>query len=117
MKKFTLTAVAVVALSAVGFAAFQDENNFGAQGVHADKTAVLVSGEGALVKGTATITLPAWFEQEAKTSNRTVQLTCKGGWSALWTSDVSNGQFTVSTDVLGNQGQAFYWQVLAEQVK
>ena len=69
-------------------AALQDEISFGARGVHADKTALLVSGEAALVKGTVTIALPAWFEPEAKASTRTVQLTCKGGWSALWTSVV-----------------------------
>jgi len=74
---------------------------------------ICLSGQAKLTNGQAVITLPAWFEGKTLTTDRTVQLTCKDGWSKLWTSGVAGGQFTVSTNSEGNSSQAFYWEVKA----
>jgi hypothetical protein len=84
-------------------------------GVVAPTPTILVRGEGQLTTGSTEIVLPAWFESFAKSGGRTVQLTCKGGWSPLSAGAVENGKFTVSTTSSDSKTQAFYWEVKADQ--
>jgi hypothetical protein len=97
------------------FAITQDDANFGGKTLLGNTPGLYARGEATLVGGTATITLPAWFEKEAAAGGRTVQLTCKDGWSQLWSSAVQNGSLTVNTNSSGIQSQAFYWEVKANQ--
>lgn len=75
--------------------------------------ALHLRGQVSLSAGTATVSLPSWFEGRTLPDNRTILVTCKDGWSPLWVSAVTNGQFTVSTNSSGNQGQSLSWQVTA----
>lgn len=74
---------------------------------------VMVRGTGTLTDRSATIALPAWFEGAAHTDGRTVQLTCKDGYSPLSVGSVTSGQFTVTTTEAGNASQVFHWEVKA----
>lgn len=74
---------------------------------------VLLRGTATLSNRSATIALPAWFEGAAHSEGRTVQLTCKDGFSPLSVGSVTSGQFTVTTTEAGNASQAFHWEVKA----
>lgn len=80
---------------------------------------VFYRGEGRLDGGTATITLPPYFEALTKKEGRTVLLTPKyeedSPASALAASAVENGAFAVRQIGDGNAGGAFYWEVKAER--
>jgi len=74
---------------------------------------VYYRGEARLSDGAATVTLPSYFEALTKKENRTVTLTCIGGWSKLWVEgEVTDGMLTVRGDV---PSQRFYWEVKAER--
>lgn len=75
------------------------------------EAAVFYRGEGTLTNGTATITLPDYFEALTRTDGRTVQLTAKGTMPfMLSASDVANGSF----QVYGSKADgSFYWEVKA----
>jgi hypothetical protein len=73
---------------------------------------VYYRGEARLSDGAATVTLPSYFEALTKKENRTVTLTCIGGWSKLWVDgEVADGMLTVK----GDGSQRFYWEVKAER--
>jgi hypothetical protein len=84
--------------------------------VEGPELAVYYRGEAALAEGTATVTLPAYFEALTRGEGRTVLLTPirgKGKVSALAASRVSKGRFTVTAIDGRNPAQAFYWEVKA----
>lgn len=79
--------------------------------VESDKLGLIYDGEAKLVDGVATVTMPDWFEYTVSTIGRTVNLTCKNGYSPLFIDgNVQDGKFTVKTDN-GKKDQEFYWQV------
>jgi hypothetical protein len=80
--------------------------------------AVFYRGEGQLVNGKATITLPNYFEALTRLEGRTVLLTPKFNRdreqiSSLASSAVVNGQFMVRALDVNNPSQEFYWEVKA----
>lgn len=74
---------------------------------------VCFNGEAVLGGGAATISLPPGFEEFTRPAGRTVQVTCIDGFSPLFVSAVTNGQFIVKTDVKGSPNQRFFWEVKA----
>jgi hypothetical protein len=72
---------------------------------------VYLRGQASLSAGKAVIVLPVYFEQFTLATNRSVQLTCKDGFSPLFASAVTGGEFVVQTDKTGNPSQAFWWEV------
>jgi len=109
----TLALVACVAAGLATWAAAQDEPGTLFTTYGTVNESVTITGASQLQNGEAVVSLPAWFEDRCKTEGRHVLLTCKGGWSPLWSSAVSNGQFTVQTNGGGNSTQVFWWQVTA----
>lgn len=91
----------------------QDPSALRMYALHGRDKAVYFKGQSALVNGQAVITLPECFEKVATADGRTVQLTCKGGWSPLWAGPVAGGTFSVGTTQGGNPSQEFWWQVTA----
>ena len=77
------------------------------------KPTYCLRGEAKLVDGSATVALPDWFEKGATANGRTVVLTCKDGWSPLWSTSIAKGKFTVKTTSSGVASQAFFWEVKA----
>ena len=77
------------------------------------KPTLLLRGDARLSGGTVTIQLPAYFERLAPPEGRHVQLTCQGGWSPLYASEVVGGCLTVSTKAGGDPAQAFWWEIKA----
>ncbi len=77
---------------------------------------VYYRGEGQLEHGTATVELPDYFEALTREDGRTIQLTCKNGWSPLYVDgEISDGRFTVriAPTGAGDNSQQFYWEVKA----
>ena len=83
--------------------------------VESPEYGLIYRGSAKLIKGEAVITLPAYFELIVSSASRTVQLTCKGGWSPLYYADIVNGKLTVKTTRDGNQSQEFSWMVQGER--
>lgn len=108
MKKITVTAAAIAIAAAIGIGA-QDTPQLNKL-FSPDETIVL-RGQAALSSGSATVTLPAWFEGETLAEGRSVQLTCRNGSSLLSSGDVANGQFTVTAGAGGSATQSFWWEV------
>ncbi|MDP6039694.1 MAG: hypothetical protein QGG64_14180 [Candidatus Latescibacteria bacterium] len=82
--------------------------------IEGPEIAVYYRGETQLVGGTVVVTLPDYFEALTQQAGRTVQLTCKNGWSPLFVDgEISGGKFTVKTTDAGDSAQAFYWEVKA----
>jgi len=79
--------------------------------VESPEYGLIYRGTAKLKNGEATITLPPYFEDIVSPKSRTVQLTCKNGWSPLYYTDVVNGKFTVKTTREGDQTQEFSWMV------
>jgi hypothetical protein len=80
--------------------------------------AVFYRGQAQLVAGTATITLPVYFEALTLMTDRTVLLTpvftaAGQAISHLAASAVANGQFTVIATDANNPTQTFNWEVKA----
>ena len=80
--------------------------------IEGEEHGVIYRGEAALVNGSATVSLPDYFEYLVDEASITIRLTSKNGWSPLYVdSEVKGNQFIVKTTEDGNQEQGFYWQV------
>jgi hypothetical protein len=82
--------------------------------IEGPEAGVYYRGEATLINGEATVTLPEYFEALTRLEGRTVQLTCKNGWSPLFIDgEIVNGKFKVRTTGNGNLNQVFHWEVKA----
>ncbi len=72
---------------------------------------LLFRGQAALTDRSATVRLPSNIDAVAKAEGATIVLTCKGSWSPLWATPVSEGTFKVFTTEAGNPTQSFWWEI------
>ncbi|MEK6543278.1 MAG: hypothetical protein AABZ44_02460, partial [Elusimicrobiota bacterium] len=80
--------------------------------VESPEYGLIYRGQAKLVNGQAVVALPDYFEKLVDQDGRTVQLTCKNGYSMLYVDgEVEDGKFTVKTPPQGKSNQEFYWMV------
>lgn len=111
MKKLLIGLALVLSPAAV----VAGQEAYKAASVTAQEPLILVRGQVDLKDGKAEVSLPAWFEDQAKSGARSVFLSCRGASSALTATAVENGKFTITTDDNGDDDQCVCWLVVADR--